>query len=377
MSDPRASEDGFSLVELMVAMVVTLMVTGAIFGLIAGGQSAFRRNPELVDRQQSIRIAMDMIQRDIAAAGMGFGAFAQVFGDGLDGAGTLPSAIEAAGNTDILEIHANDGMCVDLPVDPDKPVTGTNVYSIIPIPDCFPDPGWALIIFPGAPSIFGWAHNPHADVKVIFNNGQQPAGLSPIKGQLPGALTPDAEVPIRVIPMQFIRYAIAPDSDAAGLPSLWRTSSGGMDSSDVLQNPGPGTDAWQLVARGVEDLQVWYTALQQPPPGPPGPPGAPVAPAADAKTGWASTPGATVVDDYGSLILQVRVALSARTEDANLQGARQPTNAAVEAAPRGMLVSTTTPRAALYYLTQMPPPPDPPAPGATPEDDPYAAYRWQ
>ena len=36
---------GFSLVELMIAMVITLIVTGAIYGLLSGGESAFRCSP--------------------------------------------------------------------------------------------------------------------------------------------------------------------------------------------------------------------------------------------------------------------------------------------------------------------------------------------
>ena len=55
MTAPTRDQAGFSLIELMVAMVVTLIVTGAIYGLLAGGQSAFRREPQLADRQQNTR----------------------------------------------------------------------------------------------------------------------------------------------------------------------------------------------------------------------------------------------------------------------------------------------------------------------------------
>ena len=52
MDRGRRPEAGFSMVELVVAMAVTLIVAGAIFGLMSAGQSAFRREPELMDRQQ-------------------------------------------------------------------------------------------------------------------------------------------------------------------------------------------------------------------------------------------------------------------------------------------------------------------------------------
>ena len=76
------SESGFSLVELLVAMLITLIISGAVYGLLASGGSAFRREPELSERQQNIRSAMDMIVRDLSAAGLGASRFAQILTDG-------------------------------------------------------------------------------------------------------------------------------------------------------------------------------------------------------------------------------------------------------------------------------------------------------
>jgi type IV pilus assembly protein PilW len=62
---------GFSLVEMLVALTVSLLATGAIYQLVTAGQSAFRREPALADRQQNIRVAMDVISRDVLRAGYG------------------------------------------------------------------------------------------------------------------------------------------------------------------------------------------------------------------------------------------------------------------------------------------------------------------
>jgi type IV pilus assembly protein PilW len=86
----RGGEGGFSLIELTVAMTITLVISGAIYGLIAGGQTAFRREPELSDRQQNIRVAMDLILRDIANAGSGLPPFLQAFTPGLDACAGCP-----------------------------------------------------------------------------------------------------------------------------------------------------------------------------------------------------------------------------------------------------------------------------------------------
>src|SRR5437773_2228289 len=127
-------ETGFSLIELMVAMLITLIVSGAIFGLLSSGHSAFRREPELSDRQQSIRLAMDVISRDVVNAGANMPAFVQVFtvtdappgGPTLNGnlgattpwPGSLgpPAAATRGGgdpstNADVLEVLAVDDQC--------------------------------------------------------------------------------------------------------------------------------------------------------------------------------------------------------------------------------------------------------------------------
>src|SRR3954451_16207018 len=83
-------EAGFSLVEMLVAMTITLIISGAIYGLLSTGQSAFRREPELTDRQQNARIAMNLIMRAIANAGGGMPPFIQSFKNGLNAVAAAP-----------------------------------------------------------------------------------------------------------------------------------------------------------------------------------------------------------------------------------------------------------------------------------------------
>ena len=101
------SQKGFSMVELVVAMTVTLIVSSAIYGLLTAGGNAFRREPEVADRQQNIRAAMDFISRDTFTAGAALPPFSQVFTrtdpvgctGGLNGcgmAGATPCWIRAA-----------------------------------------------------------------------------------------------------------------------------------------------------------------------------------------------------------------------------------------------------------------------------------------
>jgi hypothetical protein len=121
-----------------------------------------------------------------------------------------------------------------------------------------------------------------------------------------------------------MRYRIQLDTD--GTPNLWRSAYGGYDRN--------GQSTWQLVARGIEDLQVQYRN----------------------RTGWRTTPGnlawanpaSPTAADYDKVIRQVRVTLSGRSLAANLQGAR--TAQSGPTAIRGTLTQDITPRSALMTL---------------------------
>ena len=117
-AESNHTPSGFSLVELTIAMLVTLIVSGAIFGLLSGGNAAFRREPELSDRQQNVRVAMDLIQKDIGNAGMQMSDFVQAFTPGDGPQGAAPPALNGAGpmgpngqNSDFLQIFGNTGEC--------------------------------------------------------------------------------------------------------------------------------------------------------------------------------------------------------------------------------------------------------------------------
>lgn len=62
---------GYSLVEMMISMGIMIAVTGAIFQMVADGQNGFRTQPEIADVHQRLRIAADMIYKDLLSAGAG------------------------------------------------------------------------------------------------------------------------------------------------------------------------------------------------------------------------------------------------------------------------------------------------------------------
>ena len=59
---------GFSLIELLVALAVTVIVAAVIFDLVAQSRRRFDAEPDVADRQQRIRVTVDALSRDLLMA---------------------------------------------------------------------------------------------------------------------------------------------------------------------------------------------------------------------------------------------------------------------------------------------------------------------
>lgn len=66
-----AMEQGVTLIELMVGIVVALVVVVAGFTILTTSQKSTQANDQTVETQQNVRIAMDLLSRDIKHAGFG------------------------------------------------------------------------------------------------------------------------------------------------------------------------------------------------------------------------------------------------------------------------------------------------------------------
>jgi hypothetical protein len=381
------------MIELMVAMVVTLVVSGAIFGLLSAGGNAFRREPEVADRQQNIRIAMDMISRDIANAGSGMPLVSQVFthtdtplvaagatgagapylngrgpqgvlgaaGQALRGAPPTGNLADGSDNSDVLEILIADEACpafrVCLPTAGlNGSATAISVRETIPANGCMLSPGTVgstgLVLLSdtrifsiqpavltangtgcGAPTAINGSMTLSASLpewptagSVAFQSGGSPAFT---------AFVYSAHV---------VRYMIANAIDPLDTaPCLWRSDSGRYTPTGAASAaPAAGNSNWQMVARGVEDLQVEYL---------------------NGNGLWSNNPGVVNVcpttgctaADYNNVIRRVRVTLSARANAPLLQGATAPLGGPAPNAVRGQLVSVVSPRAAVLGLQSVTP----------------------
>jgi hypothetical protein len=64
-------EAGFSMVEMLVATLIMMVVTGAMFSVMNPSQGIYQMQPEVSDMQQRLRVGVDSLSRDLVMAGAG------------------------------------------------------------------------------------------------------------------------------------------------------------------------------------------------------------------------------------------------------------------------------------------------------------------
>lgn len=71
-AEVRTAEQGFSLIELLVSMVIFLIVTGAIYGVLAVARQSRAVVNEQVPLNKNARIALNLLGRDTYNVGYGY-----------------------------------------------------------------------------------------------------------------------------------------------------------------------------------------------------------------------------------------------------------------------------------------------------------------
>jgi hypothetical protein len=263
-----------------------------------------------------------------------------------------------AANTDVLEILATEDQCPPQSVCNLAPLAGSaGLFTTREsLPTCLVVPGLVLLtdtskpnfviqpatapaggaICPGPPP-----GGPLNGSLVLGNPVFGPVGAPAQAFEAPATAPPPVQAAVYLYAARVVRYRVAPDPND-NAPSLWRSATGRflVDAGGATPTADPNGAApaanWQLVARGIEDMQVQYL---------------------DGTPAWTDAPPAVNVGQVmsvpkilTSVTRQVRVTLSARSLAPVLQGATNAGNAAAPQALRGQLVSEITPRAAAVAL---------------------------
>lgn len=138
----KRNDSGFTLIELMVAMVVALIVLASIYQAYQTQQKAFTTEQLVVDMQQNARSAMTLMKREIRMAG-----YRPAASDGIDndGDGDIDETDEKGLTIGVVEAHSNR-IKFSMDILPDDPSLCTNGVEdggdagIIDDPaECIPD----------------------------------------------------------------------------------------------------------------------------------------------------------------------------------------------------------------------------------------------
>ena len=178
---------GFSLVEMVCAMAITVSVVAATFALMDPSHGIFAAVPEAIDVQQRLRVSSDAITRDLIMAGAGQGKyFASILPWRRGSLRPDPAGAFFNDRISVLWVGADSArtsvrvMTGDDPIVPVNPVAGCPSTN----PVCRFVPDMSVIVFDetGASDTFRVARVETDPPALVF------AGPRLSKGYAPGAV---------------------------------------------------------------------------------------------------------------------------------------------------------------------------------------------
>lgn len=102
---------GFTIVELLVVMLIGAILSVSVVATFVNQTRAMALNEDLVDLEQNLRVAMDMLHRDVRMAGAyGEGTFPAFVIGGIDsdGNGTLDKNSDGGSSPDAIQLRYSE-----------------------------------------------------------------------------------------------------------------------------------------------------------------------------------------------------------------------------------------------------------------------------
>ena len=134
-------ERGFTIVEVLIATLIMMVIVGATFMLLNPAQGMFAVQPEVSDMQQRLRVAIDMIAKDVMMAGAGISSGPMTGPLGHTLAAVLPYRVGATGADSSDEYFSDRISVLYVPGSVGQTKTGDPVASTVPAVTVTNEPG--------------------------------------------------------------------------------------------------------------------------------------------------------------------------------------------------------------------------------------------
>ncbi len=347
MRKQAASTDcarGFSLVEILIALAITMLVMTSVFVLLQKSQKSFAREPEVSEMNANARAGLDRISQDLAVAGLATPSNVAVMWS--DGGGLTPDRIGI--------VYADP----EVPVSRPRPcpiggpcasiggsaVVNVDPFSFSPQPPNFAEAyqdGMTLFAIQGpngdpacdnvAPGLIafqltstptctgagGPANGPSACETLDLTLGPAPAVTDL---NLPPGFAIDASLHCAVIGLyHVVEYRVNP---------LAPSNNPQLERRDAVTG-----EPWSPVAANIENLQVQYVQ--------------------GLNESFEDTPALMPVGaDPSSWVTRVRITVSGRSESAGLEGGTHGVHAAGDTHLRRAFTTTVSLRNQLSQAMQ-------------------------
>ena len=309
-SDFSMIERGFTLVEVMIALLLTLSVMASVFGLLQRGQESFRREPEISDMNQSTRSGVEAISRDLLMAGYKTPAHSAVLWN--DGGSVNPDEITVifadpdvptseplkcgvagggggGGPCNTIDqsstLNLDPGTLDPYQTYPENAYSEGMILFAFETEDCNGDGEYGIYPFEVSldPTMTSAGGSP--TLKITHNPGQSETGMN-LPGGFNGEVHPDCAV---IGKFKVIQYRVSPLPPSPN-PTLERRD---------LSNG----ESWIPVAKNIENLQLQYGLGNS--------------------MNFVDEPPVPNQDDPATWITQVRLSVVGRSESINLHGASE------------------------------------------------------
>lgn len=249
-------QQGWTLIELMVGVVLTAIIAGAAYAVLTGSEKSVTTNQQTVETQQNVRLAMDMLFQDLRQAGFGMPTQGQV--------GFCPTAIVPADNNpagpdrgpDRISMVVPIGNPVGTPLDPPWTLSSDTAAGFATL--AFASPAVVTNMQTAAPG--NWTNNSvHISIGGAVTTTVSGVGAGLNVAPVPAPISMKRHSPVYVL--QCITYQVIPPPDAGNLcegraPCLVRGVAGGPNAG-VLDCTTP-TSTCRVIADEIEDIQFAY-----------------------------------------------------------------------------------------------------------------------